>query len=103
MIVPCPLQWPQVLAIEKNPCWKRTCPEPRHCGHVFGMVPGLAPRPPHVSQLERRGTAVVFSEPQAPPPQGTPRAQPRALPPLAPGPPGVPARPEKSPDRPPEI
>ena len=40
MIEPWPLQWPHVLAIEKKPCWKRTCPEPRHCGQVFGVVPG---------------------------------------------------------------
>jgi len=65
MIVPCPLQWPHVLAIEKKPCWKRTCPEPRHCGQVRGEVPGLAPRPRHVSQVDRRGTAIVFSHPKA--------------------------------------
>src|SRR6266550_1971019 len=51
MIVPWPLQCPHVLAIAKKPCWKRTCPEPRHCGQVRGAVPGLAPCPRQVAQV----------------------------------------------------
>jgi hypothetical protein len=50
MIEPWPLHWPQAFAIEKKPCWKRICPVPRHCGHVFGCVPGFAPRPPHADR-----------------------------------------------------
>ena len=45
MTLPCPLHWPQVLAMVKKPCWKRTWPEPRQPLQVFGVVPGLAPLP----------------------------------------------------------
>jgi hypothetical protein len=62
-IWPWPLHLPHVFAIEKNPCWKRIWPEPLHCGQVCGVVPGLAPLPPQVSQRARRGMESVFSQP----------------------------------------
>jgi hypothetical protein len=62
---PCPPHVPQVLAMAKKPCWKRICPEPRHCEHTAGLVPGFAPLPPHVAQGVRRGIDRVFSKPRA--------------------------------------
>ena len=46
-------------------CWKRIWPEPRHCGQVVGLVPGLAPFPLQVAHGVRRGIAIVFSQPRA--------------------------------------
>src|SRR5262249_13519700 len=65
MTVPCPLHVPQVLAIVKNPCWKRICPDPPHCLPAVGRVPGLAPVPPQVAHADMRGMESVFSHPSA--------------------------------------
>src|SRR5581483_1488955 len=65
MIVPWPPQFPQVFAIEKNPCWKRIWPVPRHCGQARGAVPRRVPRPPHCSQGLSRGSEIVRSQPRA--------------------------------------
>ena len=56
MIEPSPPHWLQVLAIEKNPCWKRICPLPRQEGQVRGALPLLVPLPAHPSQVFQRGT-----------------------------------------------
>jgi hypothetical protein len=63
--VPCPLQVPHVLAMAKNPCWKRIWPEPRHCWQVAARVPGCAPLPLQVAHGTCRGMESVFSHPRA--------------------------------------
>src|SRR5579883_2346974 len=72
MIVPWPPQFPHVFAIEKNPCWKRICPVPRHCGQARGAVPRRVPRPPHCSQGLSRGSEIVRSRPRAARPEEVP-------------------------------
>ncbi len=58
MMRPEPWQREHVRATVKNPCWKRCCPRPWHCGHVVGLVPGAAPEPLHVSHVSRRGISI---------------------------------------------
>src|SRR4029453_15345 len=43
--VPCPLQVPHVLAMAKNPGWKRIWPEPRPCWAGGAPVPRAAAPP----------------------------------------------------------
>ncbi len=51
MTLPSPRQVGQVCCTEKKPCCIRTCPIPPQVEQVVGLVPGLAPLPPQVSQL----------------------------------------------------
>jgi hypothetical protein len=54
-----------VRATVKKPCWKRTCPWPRHCGQVVGDEPGAAPLPWQLSQFSWRGIWIAVSAPRA--------------------------------------
>ena len=63
--LPWPLQSPHVLAIEKKPCWKRTCPLPRQCGQVCRLGAGLgAAAAAGLAAREARDRRCVFSQPR---------------------------------------
>src|SRR5579862_7513548 len=47
--------------IEKNPCERRTVPEPWQVSQVFGCVPGFAPEPWHVSHVSIVGMRILVS------------------------------------------
>jgi hypothetical protein len=54
MISPSPLQEGQVVAIEKKPELRRTCPAPPQLGQIFLPLPLSAPLPLHSAQLSLR-------------------------------------------------
>jgi hypothetical protein len=54
MISPSPLQDGQVVAIEKKPELRRTCPAPPQVGQTFLPLPLSAPPPLHSEQLSLR-------------------------------------------------
>src|SRR5436190_23662476 len=63
--LPDPWQRGQVCAIENGPCEIRTWPAPRHDGQVAGAVPGRAPLPLQVSQVDIAGMRILVSKPCA--------------------------------------
>ena len=67
IIFPVPWHWSQVVVLTKLPSGvclcTLICPEPWHDGHVFGVVPGLAPDPWQVSQFSLLVTDISFSTP----------------------------------------
>ena len=63
--LPLPWQVGQVCWIEKKPCCRRTVPCPAQDVHTLGLVPGLAPVPPQVSQPSQLGTRISVAKPAA--------------------------------------
>ena len=49
----------------KKPCWNVTWPAPPQAEQVVGCVPGVAPLPSQVVQLESRGIWMCVSVPNA--------------------------------------
>ena len=63
MIWPDPLHCGHGCVIEKNPWLSESTPRPLQRGHVVGVVPGLAPVPLQVLQVDCFGTVTVTSVP----------------------------------------
>ena len=64
-ILPLPWHFGQVCCTEKKPCCMRTWPCPPQVVQLTGCVPGRAPEPLQVSQVDCTGMRILVSVPLA--------------------------------------